>query len=81
MLRDLGATSVGVTFESRRGRYLLLSYRTEPARHRLDGQPAQELKAFAMAQIRQALPRSPSQDGKRGRLLWALGQDRIEIGY
>ena len=47
----------------------------------MSGQPTHELKAFAMAQIRQALPRAPSQDGKRGRLSWALGQDRVEIGY
>ena len=44
-------------------------------------QPTQELKAIAMAQIRQALPRAPSQDGKRGRFAWALGPDRVEIGY
>ena len=37
LLQDLGATSVGLTFESCRGRFLLLSYRTEPARHRLAG--------------------------------------------
>ena len=80
-LQDLGATSVGATFESRRGRYLLLSYRTEPMRHRLAGQPTQELKAIAMAQIRQALPRAPNHDGKRGRFSWALGPDRVEILY
>ena len=81
MLQDLGASGVGITFESRRGRYLLLSYRTEPARHRLAGQPTHELKAFAMAQIRQALPRAPDQDGKRGRFSWTLEPDRVEIGY
>ena len=80
-LQDLGATSVGVTFESRRGRYLLLSYRTGPVRHRLAGQPTRELKVFAMALIRQALPRAPNQTGKRGTLSWALEPDRLEILY
>ena len=80
-LQDLGATSVGVTFESRRGRYLLLSYRTGPVQHRLAGQPTRELKAFAMAQIRQALSLAPSPDGKRGMFTWALGPDRVEILY
>ena len=37
LLQDLGATRVGVTFETRGGQYLLLSYRTEPVRHRLAG--------------------------------------------
>ena len=81
LLQNLGAASVVVAFESRAGRYLLLSYRTEPIRHRLAERPTQELKGFAMAQIGQALPRAPSQDGKRGRFAWALGPDRIEIGY
>ena len=81
LLQDLGATSVGVAFESRGGQYLLLSYRTEPKRHRLAEQPTQELKAFAIAQIRQALPRAPNHDGKRGDLSWALGQYRVEIKY
>lgn len=80
-LQDLGAASVRITFESRRGRYRLLSYRTEPARRRLDGQATQELKAFAMAQIRVGLPGTPSQDGRRGRLAWNLGPDRVEIGH
>ena len=81
LLQDLGATGVGVTFESRNGRYRLLSYRTEPVRRRLAEQPTQELKAIATAQIRQALPRAPIHDGKRGRFSWALGPDRAEIGY
>ena len=81
LLQGLGATRVGITFESRRGRYLLLSYRTGPVRHRLAEQPTQELKAVAMAMIRQALPQAPSQDGKRGIFSWALEQDRVEIGY
>lgn len=81
LLQDLGATSVGVTFESRDGRYRLLSYGTEPQRRRLAEQPTQELQAFAMAQIRQALPGAPSQDGKCGRFSWALEPDRVEIGY
>lgn len=81
LLQDLGATRVGIAFEGRDGRYVPLSYRTEPVRRRLAEQPAQELKAFAMAQIRQGLPSAPSPDGKRGRFAWALGPDRIEIGY
>ena len=81
LLQDLGATRVGVAFESRNGRYSLLSYRTEPTRHRLAELPTQELKAIAMAQIRQALPRAPHPDGKRGNLAWALGQDRVGIKY
>ena len=81
LLQGLGATRVGVSFESRRGRYRLLSYRTEPVRHRLAGQPTQELKAFPLAEIRQAPHRAPSQDGKRGRFSWALGLDRVTIGY
>ena len=81
LLQDLGAASVVVSFESRCGQYLLLSYRTEPARHRLAGQPGQALKAFAMAQIRQALLHAPDQDGKRGKFSWDLGPDRVEIGY
>ena len=81
LLQDLGATSVGIAFESRRGRYRVLSYRTEPVRRRLAEQPTQELKAIAMAQIRQALPRAPNHDGKRGRFAWALGPDRAEIWY
>ena len=67
LLQDLGATRVGIAFEGRDSRYLLLSYRTEPVRRRLAEQPTQELKTFAMAQICQALPRSPGSDGKRGR--------------
>lgn len=81
LLQDLDAASVAVTFESRCGQYRLQSYRTEPVRHRLDEQATQELKAFAMAQIRQALPGAPGPDGKRGRFAWALGPDRVEIGY
>ena len=81
LLQDLGAASVRVTFESRGGRYRLLGYRTAPVRHRLDERATQELRAFAIAQIRQALPGGPDQDGKRGRFSWALGQDRGEIGY
>ena len=81
LLQDLGATRVGVNFESRCGQYLVLNYGTGPARHRLAEEPTRELKAFAMAQIRQALPRAPDQDGKRGRFSWALGPDRVEIGY
>ena len=56
LLQDLGATRVRIASKSRRGRYVLLSHRTEPVRGRLAEQPAQELKASAMAQIRQALP-------------------------
>ena len=81
LLQDLGATSVTITFESRSGRYRLLSYRTEPVRRRLAEQPTQELQAFAIARIRQALPRAPNQNGKRGKSAWALGPDRVEIGY
>ena len=81
LLQDLGATSVRVTSENRRGRYLLLSHRTESVRHRLAEQSTQELKAFALAQTRQGLPWAPSQDGKRGRFAWDLGPDRVEIGY
>ena len=81
LLQGLGAARVVVSFESRRGRYRLLSYRTEPVRHRLAEQPTEELKTFAMAQIRQPLSRAPSPDGKRGRFSWALGPDRVEIGY
>ena len=81
LLQDLGATGVRIAFEGRGGRYRLLSYRTEPVRHRLPEQPTQELEAFAMAQIRQALPRAPNHDGKRGRFSWALGPDRAKIWY
>ena len=81
LLQDLDATSVGVSFESHRGQYRLLSYRTEPTRHRLPEPATQELKAFATAQIRQSLPGAPSPDGKRGEFAWALGPDRVEIGY
>ena len=81
LLQDLGATRVGIAFEGRRGRYRLLSYRTEPVRHRLAPQPTQELKAFAKEQIRQALPEAPNHDGKRGGFAWAVGPDRVEIGY
>ena len=81
LLQDLGATTIDATFESRNGRYRLLSYRSQPVRHRLAKQPTQELKAIAMAQIHQALPRAPNHDGKRGRFSWALGPDRVEIGY
>ena len=57
--------------------------KTEPAtlEARLAKQPTQELKDFAMAQFRQALPWVPSQNGKRGRLAWTLKPDRIEIRY
>ena len=79
--QDLGGASVRVTFESRGGRYRLLGYRTAPVRHRLDGRATQELRAFAIALIRQALPGAPDQDGKRGRFSWALGRGRGEIGY
>ena len=81
LLQDLDATSVRIAFEGRGGRYLLLSYRTEPVRHRLAEQPTQELKAIAMAQIRLGLPGTPSQDGKRGRFAWALKPDRVEIRH
>ena len=81
LLQDLGATGVGIAFEGRSGRYVLLSYRTEPVQHRLAEQATQELQAIAMAQIRQALPRAPSHDGKRGIFAWALGPDRVEISY
>ena len=60
--QDLGATSVGVTFDSRGGRYLPLGYGTEPMRRRLAEQATQEPKAFATAQIRQALPRASNQE-------------------
>ena len=52
LLRKLGATSVAVSFESRRDRYVLLSYGTQPARHRLAEGPTEDLRIFAMAQIR-----------------------------
>ena len=81
LLQDLGATRVRIAFESRRGRYRLLSYRTESVQHRLAEQATQELQAIAMAQIRQALPEAPNHDGKRGSFSWALGPDRVEIGY
>lgn len=81
LLQDLGATRVSIAFEGRDGRYVLLSYRTEPVQRRLAEQPTQELKAFAMALIRQGLPWAPGSDGTRGRFAWALGPDRVEIGY
>lgn len=79
LLQELGAASVGVTFESHRGQCRLLSYRTVPERHRLAEQLTQELKA--MAQICRALPLVPDQDDKRGKFSWALRQDRVETGY
>ena len=45
--------------ESRGGRHRLLSYDTEPVRRQLDGPATQELKAFALAQIRLGLPWAP----------------------
>ena len=81
LLRNLGAAGVAVSFESRRGRYVLLSYGTQPTRHRLAEGPTEDLRACAMAQIRQALPRAPGSNRERGEVSLNLAHDRVELGY
>ena len=80
-LQSLDAETLHVAFVSRGGAYHLLSYRLEPVRRQLDARATAELRTFAMSKIRYNLPRTPAHDGKRGRLQWHLGRDRIEIGY
>ena len=80
-LQSLDAETLHVAFVSRGGAYRLLSYRLEPVRRRLDDRATAELRLLVLAQIRICLPRRPFHDGKRGRLQWHLGRDRIEIGY
>ena len=63
LLRRFGATSIAVSFESRRGQYQLLCYSTEFARHRLAGGPTGDLQVFALARIHQALARTPPRHG------------------
>ena len=60
---------------------MLLSYRTEPVRHRLAARPTQELKAITMAQIRQALPPALAPDGKRGSFAWTMAYRRYSNAY
>ena len=80
-LRSLDADTLHVAFVPRSGAYQLLSYRLEPVRRQLDEPATAELRTLVLAQIRLCLPRRPFHDGKRGRLQWHLGRDRIEIGY
>ena len=80
-LQSLDAETLHVAFVSRSGTYRLLSYRLEPVRRQLDEHATAELRTLVLAQIRLCLPRRPFHDGKRGRLQWHLGRDRIEIGY
>ena len=80
-LRTLDAETLHVAFVSRGGAYRLLSYRLEPVRRQLDARATAELRTLVLAQLRLCLPRRPFHDGKRGRLQWHLGRDRIEIGY
>ena len=81
LLRKVGATSVAVSLESRSSRYVLLSYGTRPARHRLAEGPTEDLRVFATVQIRQALPRTPGPDSKRGERSRNVAHDRVEFGY
>ena len=80
-LRNLDAETLHVAFVSRSGTYRLLSYRLQPVRRQLDERATAELRTLVLAQIRLCLPRRPFHNGKRGRLQWHLGRDRIEIGY
>ena len=70
-----------ISFKSRNGRYLLMNYGTEPARHRLSGQGTQEPKAFAIAQIRQTLLRVAEPDSERRRWAWNPRPDRVGLSY
>ena len=80
-LQNLGSTSVRINFESCKACYATLSYGLEPVRRKLARAAADDLRAVAVTVIPAALPRRPMQEGKRGRLVWELHDDRMEIGY
>ena len=51
--------------------------------HRLPEGATNDLKAFAMAQLRLGLPWTPSRqhDDRHGELCWNLQEDRVEARY
>ena len=80
-LRGRGTTSVKVDFQAAPDGFRLRCYRLAPGNAPLPADLTDRLRTLAQTMVDSSLPRETLHRGKRGRLTWTLGNDRMEIGY